>query len=175
MRYILGPAAALALALPGAASALPSPKRTNANSDLRGIDSDPLRPRDEVQTAATCSPPTRDGRLARAQRSGVMGRVPREMWGKHGARNPLRGPCHRMAPVEHGGRPCAGEVLLAPDADGNIAAMRAAGHQGLISTEQVLVRGWTAARRLLVLVRQTRQAQEEPRSDAAHMNHVHIE
>jgi len=181
MRYILGPAAPSRWPCRARHQALPSPEGEPPPTDLsRGIDPDPLRPRDEVQRRPTCFAGTLamvDGSSARLGRQ--LGRLQLLMWGKHGRASTPRA-VHRLAnPSSMAFRPCAGEAAARARRDGNIAALaRRIGIQGLIF--EILahpVRRWDGqlGPDYSYATATTARAQEETSIHGAHMNHVHID
>jgi hypothetical protein len=138
-RYLLGLAAVIALALPAAASALPSLAANPANKLLaRGID--PVRYDDATRCTGHDTPGIKALEAWLAQNSAGIswGTYRCEMWGKHSASLHAEGRAidwHLDAAVPSEKRAAYAliKLLLAPDKDGNpVALARRMGIQGLI-------------------------------------------
>lgn len=179
MRYIACPAAALALALPAAAPALPSLKANPANKMLsRGID--PIR----YDRATKCNGGhVLGGTLAmvdwlQRNASGVnWGEYRCEMWGKHEASIHSVGRAIDWHPSTMAAGHALVKLLLAPDTDGNAAALaRRMGVQGLIFDCQSWFGGWDGQLGdYSYCYGKNGKRKKNLDPTQAHMNHVHIE
>jgi hypothetical protein len=179
MRYIVCLVAALALAIPAAASALPSLSANPANKLLsRGID--PI----QYDRATRCNggkvPAGTLSMVAWLQRnaSGVnWGEYRCEKWGKHEASLHSAGRAIDWHPATRRDGYALVKLLLAPDKDGNIAALaRRMGVQGLIFDCKSWFGGWDGQLgnySYCYSKRGKRKKNLDPTQ--AHMDHVHIE
>jgi hypothetical protein len=179
MRYIVCLAAALTLAIPVAASALPSLAANPANKLLsRGID--PI----QYDRATKCNggkvQPGTLATLAWLERNAAgvnWGEYRCEMWGKHAASLHSEGRAIDWHPATMRDGHALVELLLAPDKEGNVAALaRRMGIQGIIFDCQSWFGGWDgqlANYSYCFDKRGKRKKQLDPTQ--AHMDHVHIE
>jgi hypothetical protein len=179
MRYIVCLAAALALAIPAAASALPSLKANPANKFLsRGID--PI----QYDRATKCNggkiPAGTKAMLAWLERNAAgvnWGEYRCEMWGKHEASLHSAGRAIDWHPASMSDGHALVRLLLAPDKDGNAAALaRRMGVQGIIFDCQAWFGGWDGELGNYSYCygkKGKRKKNLDPTQ--AHMNHVHIE
>jgi hypothetical protein len=179
MRYILTLATAVALAVPAVASALPRPTANPANKLLsRAID--PI----QYDAATRCNgghiPPGTKAMLAWLEHNanGVnWGEYRCEVWGKHSASLHSAG----RAIDWHATTMAAGhalvKLLLAPDKDGNIAALaRRMGVQGLIFNCKAWFGGWDGQMgNYSYCYGKNGKRKKGLDPTQAHMNHVHIE
>jgi hypothetical protein len=179
MRYIVCLAAAIALAIPAASSALPSIKANPANKLLsRGID--PI----EYDSATRCN----GGRiwagtkamvawLERNARGVNWGEYRCEMWGKHEASIHSAGRAIDWHPATMRDGHALVSLLLAPDKQGNAAALaRRMGIQGIIFDCQA----WFGSSdgqlgNYSYCYGKKGERKEHLDPTQAHMNHVHIE
>ena len=145
MRYIACLVAGLGLAIPAAAAALPSLAENPANKLLsRGID--PI----EYDPATRCNgghiPPGTKAMLAWLERNAAgvnWGEYRCEMWGKHSASLHSAGRAIDWHPATPRDGRALVTLLLAPDSDGNVAALaRRMGIQGLIYDCKSWFGGW---------------------------------
>jgi hypothetical protein len=179
MRYIAWLAAALALAVPAAASALPSLKANPANKLLsRGID--PIR----YDSATKCN----GGHVFAGTKamvgwleqnaSGVnWGEYRCEMWGKHEASLHSAGRAIDWHPSSMAAGQALVDLLLAPDKDGNVAALaRRMGVQGLIfNCKSWFGSGDGQTGNYSYCYGNNGKRKKNLDPTQAHMNHVHIE
>jgi hypothetical protein len=179
MRYVCGLVAAAALAIPAAATALPNPKANPANRMVaRGID--PIR----YDPATKCNGGhvwagtlAMLGWLARNAAGVNWGEYRCEMWGKHSASVHSDGRAIDWHPATKADGYALVNLLLAPDSDGNVAALaRRMGIQGLIYD----CRAWFGSSdgqmgdySYCYAGNGKRMKNLDPTQ--AHMNHVHIE
>ena len=179
MRYILCLVVAVALAIPAAAAALPSLSANPANKLLsRGID--PIR----YDRATRCN----GGHVSVGTKAmlawlehnaaGVnWGEYRCEVWGKHEASLHSAGRAIDWHPATMKDGYALVKLLLAPDKDGNAAALaRRMGVQGLIFDCQSWFGGWdgeTGNYSYCYGRNGKRKKNLDPTQ--AHMNHVHIE
>jgi hypothetical protein len=179
MRYIVCLAAALALAIPAAASALPSLKANPANKFLsRGLD--PI----QYDRATKCNggkiPAGTKAMLAWLERNAAgvnWGEYRCEMWGKHEASLHSAGRAIDWHPATMSDGHALVRLLLAPDKDGNAAALaRRMGVQGIIFDCQAWFGSWDGELGNYSYCygkKGRRKKNLDPTQ--AHMNHVHIE
>jgi hypothetical protein len=179
MRYIACLAAAVALAIPAAAAALPSLAANPANKLLsRGID--PIR----YDSATRCNgghiPAGTKAMLAWLERNAAgvnWGEYRCEMWGKHEASIHSAGRAIDWHPATMRDGHALVRLLLAPDKDGNAAALaRRMGVQGLIFDCQSWFGsgdGELSDYSYCYGKKGKRKKNLDPTQ--AHMNHVHIE
>jgi hypothetical protein len=179
MRYILGLVAAVALAIPAAAPALPRLSANPANNLLsRGID--PI----EYDPATRCNgghiPPGTKAMVAWLENNtnGVnWGEYRCEMWGKHEASVHSAGRAIDWHPATMGDGYALVQLLLAPDKDGNVAApARRMGVQGLIFDCKSWFGGWDGQLGdYSYCYGKNGKRRKNLDPTQAHMNHVHIE
>jgi hypothetical protein len=179
MRYIVCLAAALALAIPAAASALPSLSANPANKLLsRGID--PIH----YDSATRCNggkvPAGTKAMVAWLQHNanGVnWGEYRCEMWGKHEASIHSAGRAIDWHPTTKKDGYALIKLLLAPDKDGNIAALaRRMGVQGLIfNCQSWFGSGDGQLGHYSYCYGKNGKRKKNLDPTQAHMDHVHIE
>src|SRR3954447_3098276 len=179
MRYIVCLAAAIALAIPAAASALPTVSANPANKLLsRGID--PIH----YDDATKCNGGhVLAGTMAMVHwleknASGVnWGEDRCEMWGKKSASIHSAGRAIDWHPSSMAAGRALVKLLLAADKDGNAAALaRRMGVQGIIFNCKAWFGNWDAQMgdySYCYTKRGKRKKNLDPTQ--AHMNHVHIE
>src|SRR5215211_6062166 len=179
MRYIVCLAAALALAIPAAASALPSLSANPANKLLtRGID--PI----QYDRATKCNggkiPAGTTAMLAWLERNAAgvnWGEYRCEVWGKHEASVHSAGRAIDWHPATMKDGYALVKLLLAPDEAGNVAALaRRMGVQGLIFDCQSWFGNWDGSLGDYSYC-YGRKGKRKKNLDPtqAHMDHVHIE
>lgn len=179
MRYIICLATAAALALPAAASALPSLSANPANRMLsRGLD--PIRYDDATRCNGGHIPPGTKamlGWLTRNARGVNWGEYRCEMWGKHSASIHSAGRAIDWHPATMSDGYALVRLLLAPDSAGNPAALaRRMGVQGLIFNCHAWFGGSDGQMgdySYCFDKKGRRKHNLDP--TLAHMNHVHIE
>ena len=179
MRYIVCLAAALALAIPAAASALPSLSANPANKLLsRGID--PI----QYDRATKCNggkvPAGTLAMVAWLQRNanGVnWGEYRCEKWGKHEASLHSAGRAIDWHPTSKKDGYALIKLLLAPDKDGNVAALaRRMGVQGLIfDCKSWFGSGDGELGNYSYCYSKRGKRKKNLNPTQAHMDHVHIE
>lgn len=179
MRYILCLVVAIALAIPAAASALPSLSANPANKLLsRGLD--PI----QYDVATRCNgghiPIGTKAMLAWLERNAAgvnWGEYRCEVWGKHSASLHSAGRAIDWHPTTMADGYALVKLLLAPDADGNIAALaRRMGVQGLIFNCQAWFGGWDGQMtNYSYCYGKDGERKKNLDPTQAHMNHVHIE
>jgi len=179
MRYIVCLVAALALAIPAAASALPRLTANPANKLLsRGID--PIH----YDAATKCNggniPAGTKAMLAWLERNAAgvnWGEYRCEMWGKHEASLHSAGRAIDWHPATMNDGYELVKLLLAPDEDGNVAALaRRMGVQGLIFDCQSWFGGWDGQMgHYSYCYGKDDKKKHKLDPTQAHMNHVHIE
>src|SRR3954447_18159915 len=179
MRYIVCLAAALALAIPAVASALPRLTANPANKLLsRGID--PI----QYDAATKCNggniPAGTKAMLAWLERNaagGNSGEYRCEMWGKHEASLHSAGRAIDWHPATMNDGYELVKLLLAPDEDGNVAALaRRMGVQGLIFDCSSWFGGWDGQMgHYSYCYGKNDKKKQNLDPTQAHMNHVHIE
>jgi hypothetical protein len=179
MGYIVCLAAALALAIPAVASALPSLKANPANKLLsRGLD--PI----QYDRATRCN----GGKIPAGTKAMVnwlernaagvnWGEYRCEMWGKHEASLHSAGRAIDWHPATMKDGYALVKLLLAPDKDGNVAALaRRMGVQGLIFDCQSWFGGWDGQLgHYSYCYGKNGKRKKHLDPTQAHMNHVHIE
>jgi hypothetical protein len=176
---MLALAAAVALAVPAAASALPRLSANPANKLLsRGID--PI----QYDAATRCNggriPPGTKAMLAWLEKNAAgvdWGEYRCEMWSRHEASLHSAGRAIDWHPATMADGYALVQLLLAPDADGNVAALaRRMGIQGLIFNCHAWFGGWDgqmADYSYCYGKNGKRKKTLDPTQ--AHMNHVHVE
>jgi hypothetical protein len=179
MRYVVWLVAASALVLPAAASALPSLKANPADKMLaRGID--PIR----YDAATKCNgghvyAGTMDllGWLERNASGVNWGEYRCELWGKGQASLHSDGRAIDWHPSSMQAGHQLVQLLLAPDKDGNAAALaRRMGIQGLIFDCQSWFGGWDGKLgNYSYCFGKNAKRKKNLDPTQAHMNHVHIE
>jgi hypothetical protein len=179
LRYIVCLAAGLALALPAAASALPSLTANPANKLLsRGID--PIH----YDPATRCNggkiPAGTKAMVAWLERNAAgvnWGEYRCEMWGKHEASLHSAGRAIDWHPTTMSDGHALVKLLLAPDKDGNAAALaRRMGVQGIIFNCQAWFGGWDGQLgNYSYCYDKNGKRKKNLDPTQAHMNHVHIE
>src|SRR3954447_3708936 len=179
MRYTVCLAAALALAIPAAAGALPKITANPANKLLsRGID--PI----QYDAATKCNggkiPAGTKAMLAWLEHNAAgvnWGEYRCEMWGKGEASLHSAGRAIDWHPATMKDGYALVKLLLAPDSDGNVAALaRRMGVQGLIFDCQSWFGGWDAQMgNYSYCYAKNGKRKHNLDPTQAHMNHVHIE
>jgi hypothetical protein len=179
MRYILTLATAVALAVPAVASALPRPTASPANKLLsRAID--PI----QYDAATRCNgghiPPGTKAMLAWLEKNAAgvdWGEYRCEIWGKHEASLHSAGRAIDWHPATMNDGYALVQLLLAPDAEGNVAALaRRMGVQGLIFNCQSWFGGWDGQLgNYSYCYGKNGKRRKNLDPTQAHMNHVHIE
>jgi hypothetical protein len=179
MGYIVCLAAAFALAIPAAASALPSLSANPANKLLsRGLD--PI----QYDSATKCN----GGKIPAGTKAMVAwlehnaagvnwGEYRCEMWGKHEASLHSAGRAIDWHPATMKDGYALVKLLLAPDKDGNVAALaRRMGVQGLIFDCQSWFGNWDGQMgHYSYCYGKNGKKKHNLDPTQAHMNHVHIE
>jgi hypothetical protein len=179
MRYIVCLTAALALALSGAALALPSISANPANKMLnRGID--PIQYDDATHCNGGHIPIGTKAMLRWLEKdaSGVnWGEYRCEIWGKHSASIHSAGRAIDWHPTAMQDGYALVKLLLAPDKDGNVAALaRRMGVQGLIFNCKAWFGGWDGQMGDYSYCYDKKGRRKHGLDPTqAHMNHVHIE
>src|SRR5436190_12434862 len=179
MRYIICLAAVVALAVPAAASALPSPSANPANRMLgRGLD--PIQYDDATKCNGGKIPAGTKAMLAWLERNanGVnWGEYRCEVWGKHEASLHSAGRAIDWHPTTMKDGYALVKLLLAPDKDGNVAALaRRMGVQGLIFDCSSWFGGWDGQMgHYSYCYGKNDKKKQNLDPTQAHMNHVHIE
>src|SRR3954453_3555017 len=179
MRYIVCLAAALALAIPAVASALPRLTANPANKLLsRGID--PI----QYDAATKCNggkiPAGTKAMLTWLERNAAgvnWGEYRCEVWGKHEASLHSAGRAIDWHPATMKDGYALVKLLLAPDKDGNVAALaRRMGVQGLIFHCKSWFGGWDVQMGdYSYCYGKNGRRKKNLDPTQAHMNHVHIE
>lgn len=179
MGYTVCLVAAVLFALPALALALPGPTANPANKLLsRGID--PIRYDDATKCNGGHIPAGTKAMLhwLESNARGVnWGEYRCEVWGKHSASLHSAGRAIDWHPATMKDGYALVKLLLAPDADGNVAALaRRMGVQGLIFNCKAWFGGWDGKMSdysYCYTKRGKRKHHLDPTQ--AHMNHVHIE
>ena len=179
MRYILCLVVAIALAIPAAASALPSLSANPANKLLsRGLD--PI----QYDVATRCNgghiPAGTKAMLAWLEHNAAgvnWGEYRCEMWGKHEASLHSAGRAIDWHPATMDDGYALVKLLLAPDKGGNAAALaRRMGVQGLIFDCKSWFGNWDAQMgNYSYCYGKNGKRKKNLDPTQAHMNHVHIE
>src|SRR3954447_14714330 len=179
MRYIVCLATALALAIPAVASALPSLSANPANKLVsRGLD--PI----QYDRATKCNGGKvlagTKAMLAWLERNAAgvnWGEYRCEMWGKHEASLHSAGRAIDWHPATMNDGYALVKLLLAPDADGNVAALaRRMGVQGLIFNCHAWFGGWDGQMAdYSYCYGKNGKRKKNPHRTQAHINHGHRE
>src|SRR4051812_44710257 len=179
MRYIVCLAVALALAIPAVASALPSPTANPANKLLsRGID--PIRYDDATKCNGGHIPAGTKAMVAWLEKNASgdnWGEYRCEMWGKKSASLHSAGRAIDWHPSSMAAGHALVKLLLAPDKDGNAAALaRRMGVQGLIFDCKAWFGNWDGQMGdYSYCYGKNGKRKKGLDPTQAHMNHVHIE